>query len=409
MSWIECLANPSACVASGAAANAADSMWQSFVNWMARGLTDLTSFVFTAFSESTSPRFDQEWWRSNLDLMIVITLPLLVGMFVFQCLSAAIRREPGRLGQALIGAIIGTVGVPFAVAVVAGLGRVVDQISVGILGGNAATITALKRMVNVTALQAIPTLGGSLIVAVSLGLLAVMGLYLVMLLREVALIAFVVFAPVAMASWTWSATRHWLRRWIEIVAALLFSKIVMAMIFTLGLSAIGNVDAQGSPSIGTFLAGILLFAMAAFAPLATYSFVHWAGDHAGTAAQLVQHGSTGASVLKQRADQAQQFAAHHFGGSSEGGPPPVVGRDSDSPDQQSSDDGKSDFTPSGGPEVVVVETGSSVPNPPPPPPSSDGGSSATAVATSQATVAAGGASQASDAAGSNDSQGGEQR
>ncbi|GAA1713381.1 hypothetical protein GCM10009745_72120 [Kribbella yunnanensis] len=407
MSWIECLANPTACVASGAAQSATDGMWSSFVDWMARGLTDLTTYVFTAFSESTSPRFDQEWWRSNLDLMVMITLPLLVGMFVFQCLSAAARREPGRLGQAVIGAIIGTVGVPFAVAVVAGLGRVVDQLSVGILGGNAATMTALKRMVNVSALQAVPTLGGSLIVAVVLGLLAVMGLYLVMLLREVALIAFVVFAPVAMASWTWSATRHWLRRWIEIVAALLFSKVAMAMIFTLGLSAIGNAGDDGSFGIGTFLAGILLFAMAAFAPIATYSFVHWAGDHAGAAIQLVQHGSAGASALKQKADQAQQFAAHHFGGSSNGGPASVVGRDGETPDKDSSDDGGgSDFTPAGGPEVVVVEKTSSVRNAPTPP-SSDAGGSATAVASSQVSVAAGEPAQVSDTAG--ESEGGDRR
>ncbi|MFF1819755.1 hypothetical protein ACFVWG_20815 [Kribbella sp. NPDC058245] len=406
MSWIECLINPSACVAAGAAQSAADSMWASFVDWMARGLTDLTTYVFTSFSESTSPRFDQEWWRSNLDLMIVITLPLLVGMFIFQCLSAAIRREPGRLGQAVIGAVIGTAGVPFAVAVVAGLGRVVDQLSVGILGGSTSTMTALKRMVNITALQAIPTLGGSLIIAVVLGLLAVIGLYLVMLLREVALIAFVVFAPVAMASWTWSATRHWLRRWIEIVAALLFSKIAMAMIFTLGLSAIGNVGDDGDPNLGTFLAGVLLFAMAAFAPIATYSFVHWAGDHAGTAIQLVQHGSAGASALKQRADQAQQFAASHFGGSSDSGPAPVVGRDDESTDKTSSDDGHSDFTPAAGPDVVVVENTSSVPNAPTPPPP-DAGSSATAVASSQVSVAAGEATQVSDTAG--ESEGGDRR
>ncbi|GAA0597760.1 hypothetical protein HPO96_20790 [Kribbella sandramycini] len=407
MDWIQCLINPTACVAAGAAESASESMWQSFVEWMAKGMSDLTTYVFTSFSESTSPQFDQAWWNENLGLMVAISLPILVAMFIFQCLSALVRREPGRLGHAVVGALVGTAGVPLAVAVVAGLGRVVDQISGGILQGTPSAVESLKSMVTLTAELSLPTLGGSMMTAITLGLLAVLSLYFVMLIREVAIVAFVVFAPIAMTSWTWSATRHWLRRWIEIVAALLFSKIAMAMIFTLGLSATGNATVNGDTSIGTFLTGILLFAMAAFAPLATFSFVHWAGDHAGAAAQLFQQGAVGASALKQRAEQGYGWAAHHFGGSSGGGDSsPVVG-------DQTPGDGKSSDEQTGlsltpGAEVVVVDHSTSAP----PSAGSDhdsGGSSATAVATSQVAVSGQEPTQQSDTAGSSDTQGGDQR
>jgi len=404
--WLQCLMNPSACAASGAADAVAQSMWQSFLNWMAKGLTELTGWVFEEFSNSTSPRFDQDWWQENLDLMIAISLPLLVGLFAFQCLSAAVRREPGRLGQALVGALIGTAGVPFSVAVIAALGSVVDEISLGILGGRASA-EGISRLTALTALPALPTLGGSLLVAAILGLIAAISLYFVMLLREVALIAFVVFAPIAMASWTWSATRHWLRRWIEIVGALLFSKIAMALIFTLGLSAIGNTQPDGDAGIGTFLAGILLFAMAAFAPLATFSFIHWAGDHASAATHLFQQGATGATALKQRAEQGYGWAAHHFGGSSGGeDSSPVVGDDQAPADGDDAPD-KSDLTMSPGPEVVVVDNSGGTP--PPPEPASSSGSSATAVATSQVSVSSNEPTEQSDTAGNTDRHGGNQQ
>ncbi|TCC52127.1 hypothetical protein E0H73_40020 [Kribbella pittospori] len=290
---------------------------------MARGLTEVTSYVFQAFSLSTAPRFGQQWWRDNLDLMIVISLPLLVAAFVLQCASAAIRREPGRLGHAVLGALLGTAGVPLAVAVVASCGQAVDEMSTAILG-NRATADGLKRMVDLSVFPTAATLGGFMLTAVVLGLLASISLYFVMLIREVAIVAFVVFAPIAMASWTWSATRHWLRRWVEVVGALLFSKVAMAVIFTVGLSAAGNTDQNGEASIGTFLTGVLLIAMAAFAPLATFSFIHWAGDHGQTAVHALQQGTAGASALKERFDQAQQWRAHHFGGSHDN-PDPVAG------------------------------------------------------------------------------------
>lgn len=292
MAWSDCLLNPVSCAISSGTDAAANSAWDSFLRWAARGLTDITTYVFQAFSSSTSPRFDQQWWSDNLGLMVTISLPLLVGLFILQCVSAAVRREPGRLGHALVGALVGTAGVPFAIAIVASSGKAVDEISLAILG-NDATTAGLKRMVDISTLLSAGTLGGFLLVAVFLGLIATIGLYVVMLLREVAIVAFVVFAPIALASWTWSATRHWLRRWIEVVGALVFSKIAMAVVFALGISATGNADPSGEASIGTFLAGILLLAMAALAPFATFTFIHWAGDHGQSANHAIQQGLTG--------------------------------------------------------------------------------------------------------------------
>ncbi len=328
MSWSDCLVNPTNCIVSDVVGASANSAWESFLRWTASGLGDLVATVFSSFSTSTTPRFDENWWRSNLDLMTTVSLPILVALFVLQCMTAVIHREPARLGRALTGAVIGTAGVPLAVAVISSCGVIADDISVAIMG-NTASADGMKRLVDINALLTAGTLGGFLLIAVLLALLALYAFYFVLLIREVALVAFVVFAPIALASWTWSSTRHWLRRWLEVVGALLFSKVAMAVIFTLGLSATGASD-QGSnaANLGTFLAGVLLVAMAAFTPTATFSFIHWAGDQGHAATRAMQQSSLGAAAAKEEVGKVQQWAADHFGGSSGEDESPVVGEDS---------------------------------------------------------------------------------
>lgn len=395
MSWIQCLVNPGACAVSAGKDAITDSVWDSFVSWLAKGLSQMTTYVFDSFSDSTTPDFSQRWWTENLDLVVSISLPLLVIAFVIQCASAAIRREPARLGHAVFGALLGTAGVPFAVGIVGASGQAVDQMATAILG-NPSTRPGFEHMLDVTALLTAGTLGGFLAVAVVFALIATALLYYVMLIRQVALVAFVVFAPIALASWTWSATRHWLRRWIEVVGALLFSKVAMAVVFTLGISATGAADNPADASIGSFLTGVLLFAMAAFAPLATYSFIHWAGDQGHTAMHALQQGTAGASAVKERVEQAQQWGAHHFGGAiGKDASGPVVGDSNGSRDEKSADTSAASDAASQG-QTSGVDGAPTTPTGSQPAPAGEG-TTAVAVATSQVSVdASGGPGQSSD-------------
>jgi hypothetical protein len=358
MSWKDCLLDPGACVSSAGKDAIGQTFWDAIGNWLAKGLTDMATNVFEKVTASTTPDFSEAWWRDNFDLIVTISLPLLVLAFVLQCAAAAIRREPARLGQAVFGALLGTAGVPFAIAVVVACGQMVDRISLTILGNSDSVTRGFRKIVDLTAqLAAMNPQGGVLITAIEFAILATIALYFVLIVREVALVAFVVLAPIAMASWTWSATRHWLRRWVELVGALLFSKMVMAIIFALGLSAMGNADQNGDSSIGTFLAGTLLFAMAAFAPMATYSFIHWAGDQGQTALYAVQQGTAGASAVRARAEQAYRWAASDFIGSRSGGSVPAAAAESDyetAPEAPTSYDTSSQDQPNIGPESVVT-------------------------------------------------------
>ena len=115
---------------------------------------------------STRPGGDR-----TFDLMVTVSLPLLVIVFILQCVSAAIRREPGRLGHAVGGALLGTAGVPLAVAVIATCGTAVDEISSAIC--TRATADGLKRMVDLGALLTVGSFGGFFITVVLLGWISI--------------------------------------------------------------------------------------------------------------------------------------------------------------------------------------------------------------------------------------------
>jgi hypothetical protein len=147
-----------------------------------------------------------------------------------------------------------------------------------------------------------------------IGLMMVVGFILlwgVLFFRKAALILTAVFAPIAFAGSAWDQTRVWTRRWLEIVAALVFSKVVIVVTFVVGASAFARVGPQtGGPPTGTTpsgvgglsdaLVGALLLSIAVFAPWLTWRFVHWSGMEAAS----VMHSTVAANPISRGARSA---------------------------------------------------------------------------------------------------------
>jgi amino acid permease len=82
------------------------------------------------------------------------------------------------------------------------------------------------------------------------GLALIVGFILlwgVMLFRKAALVLIAVFAPIAFARSAWDPTRVWTRRWLEIVAALVFCKVVIIVVFVFGARDHAGVSASNPP------------------------------------------------------------------------------------------------------------------------------------------------------------------
>ena len=130
--------------------------------------------------------------------------------------------------------------------------------------------------------------------AIVAGIFAILGaiaVFIALLVRMMLLYIVVIIGPFAFAGLVWEPTRRWIRTWLTLVVALVFSKLGIVLVFGLGVSMIGSLDfANDGPlaAIGQLVAGLMMLFMAALVPWACFKFFSFIGEesvsalHAGT-------------------------------------------------------------------------------------------------------------------------------
>lgn len=257
------------------------------------------------------------WFRSNVAVIASIALPGVGALFAMQVIGSVLRREPGGLARAIVGVAKALVGAAFALGVTQLTLTAVDEMCAYIASASGYTVaSAAARFFQFTALAA---LSPALQVLIGLGLIVgFLLLWGVLLFRKAALMLVAVFAPVAFAGSVWDQTRVWTRRWIEVVAALVFCKVVIVVTFVVGASAFSGVGPETSPGtavdpssgLSDLLIGVLLLAIAVFAPWLTFRFVHWSGLEAAS----VMHETVAANPISKAGRSAVstgRYAAQH--------------------------------------------------------------------------------------------------
>ena len=113
-----------------------------------------------------------------------------------------------------------------------------------------------------------------MLVLMVFALVAGVVLWIVLLLRKMAILVVVAFAPLLIAGWLWGPTRSWSRKATEVLVALVFSKTVIYMIFGIGMSLL----LRSNQSLSDFVGVVVLLCGACFAPLVMLRLVHFAAD-----------------------------------------------------------------------------------------------------------------------------------
>ena len=281
------------------------------------GAAQVGELALAALDSTTAIDLGATWFRSNVAVIASIALPAIVGLFVIQVLTSVLRREPGGLVRAVVG-----VG---KALLFSGLALAVTQLALTAVDGicayiaDAAGYTVASAAAQFFRFAFLAHLSPAL--QILLGLLLTVGFLLlwgVLLFRKAALILVAVFAPIAFAGSAWDQTRVWTRRWIEIVAALVFCKVVIVVTFVVGASAFSGTGPSVSPATGSdeqvglsdMLVGVLLLAIAIWAPWLTWRFVHFTGLEAAS----VMYGNVAANPISRvghSAASTTKFAAQH--------------------------------------------------------------------------------------------------
>lgn len=288
-------------IAQGTQEAASDYMLGGVGSAFVSGAAQVGELALTALDSTTTVDLGVGWFRANVTVLAAIALPVVVGLFVVQVLTSVLRREPGGLGRAVLGVGKALLGAALALSVTQLALTAVDGICSYIAA--AAGMTVAQAAAQFFAFVQMASWSPAL--QILLGLALIIGFVLlwgVLLFRKAALVLVAVFAPIAFAGAAWDQTRVWTRRWLEVVAALVFSKIVIVVAFVVGASAFTGTgpgpSPEGPPSSATaglsdMLVGILLLAIAIWAPWLTWRFVHWSGMEAAA----VMHGAVAANPL----------------------------------------------------------------------------------------------------------------
>ena len=103
-----------------------------------------------------------------------------------------------------------------------------------------------------------------------------------LVVRKALIVVSAVFAPLAFAGSLADITVGWTRKWIEIMAALIISKLVLVIIFIVGWgildAGVGQAGHRATQTITQTATGLLILTLAGFAPWMALKLVHFGDD-----------------------------------------------------------------------------------------------------------------------------------
>ncbi|MYS43612.1 ATP-binding protein [Streptomyces sp. SID5998] len=299
----------------GDAVDFASDPGKAIGDWMAKSAGELAAaaadLAAEAVNTTTKVDLNAGWFRDNYEMLLPLGLVLLVATFCAQLVRAAIRRDGQALTQAFTGTASGVLFAFCAIALTTVAIEVVDAVSDGLFKAAHLNIeSAVRRVVKVSQIGALSGLGW--LVPVVTGLGAAIGAFLywcVMMVRKVGILVMVTLAVFASAGGGLEVARRWRKGWIEATATLVVSKLLMTVIFVLGIAAMGKTEANdGIAALADVMSGIVIMVLVLLCPYAVFKFVHWAAD--GTDGESIHRaGGAGAQIAKAHAEKAARKAA----------------------------------------------------------------------------------------------------
>jgi type IV secretion system protein TrbL len=281
------ITDPLGCVAElagGAAKQIAGSAFSEIAHDFGQAADSAINWLWGQTSAATSVTLGGAGWKTDLGITAALAASIGLGLFVIQLIVATVRREPGGLARAGRGLVVAFVAGGAAIAITNLLLGASDAVSAGIVQvGTGTSIEGMGReLLGATALVSISN--PAIVIVVALGMIAAtVVVWFALMIRKLLIIVAAVFAPVAFTGALSDITTNWVRKWIEMMIALIASKIILVTIFVVGLgvleTGVGETRHAGAGhTLTQVVVGVLILLMAGFAPWLAIKLVHFAGD-----------------------------------------------------------------------------------------------------------------------------------
>lgn len=259
-----------------------------------------TSWLWKEINDATTLDLNSPHLVREIGITAAIAAVLCVGLFVVQVIGAALRGHPVMLGRAFSGLIISFVGSAFAIATTRVLLGAVDALSNGVVQATLGTNIdglgqkfAFIHLANIS--NPAVTILFSFVVLASVAIV-----WAAMMVRKLMILLAAVLAPLAFAGATADITRGWVRKWIEFMAAMIASKLLLVIILSLGVFVVNGAGQAGSgptQTVTQLAGGSLILLLGGFAPWVAIRMFHFAGDSLYAAHSVARQSSAGAQSV----------------------------------------------------------------------------------------------------------------
>jgi hypothetical protein len=248
-----------------------NSVLDAIATWVIGAATTITAFIARQMSATTSPQLTSSWYEAQFAPMAALGGGLALLVTLIALTSAALRRNGEELARTLAGIVRAGLGTGVVIALtMIGL-RVADAISTQIL--QSSPVSFWSELAKAWGQGQFAGFGSSML-ATLVALLEVIGalaVWLELIVRNAAIYIAVLFFPVALAAGIWRPLAGWPGR----LGRMLLLFVMLKPVALIVLSLAGNAAAAGisgasgiSASIGTILAAVVIFGLAALAPWA---------------------------------------------------------------------------------------------------------------------------------------------
>jgi hypothetical protein len=253
----------------GAASPAAKAVGIAAIGaWVLGGASFALHETAKLVSKTTSPQLRTTWFSSTYwgmaGIAAMLTLPFLFAAAV----QALVRSDLTLLLRAAFGYLpLAMLAVGIAAPLTMLLLAVSDQMSAAVsaASGDSGPHFLAKAGFAVGGLAAI---AGAPFIAFFIGLLTAAGavvLWIELLMRDAAVYVIVLMLPLVFAALVWPSRRVWAVRAVELLVALIFAKFAIVAVLSLGGAAFNG---SAVPSVASWLAGLVILVLGAFAPWA---------------------------------------------------------------------------------------------------------------------------------------------
>jgi hypothetical protein len=265
-------------VISSATGWAWDKVADGIAGWVLGAVEHFVTGVVNFLQTAAAPDLHDVWFAgagSPFATVRTIAAALLAVFALLAVIQGLLRGDPGAmLHRVVVGLPAAVLAIVVTIAVSTQLLELTDALSAAVLQPSGAPAISFLSGFGKAATTA--TSGFAAVVVGAAAVLAGLALWAELLVRSALVYLLVALSPLAFAASVWPSARSTARRLIELLVAVIVSKLAIAIALSVGVAALGGAGSAADPSagagtqaaagLGTLIVGTAILALAAFAP-----------------------------------------------------------------------------------------------------------------------------------------------